>query len=206
MICGSLVSLGPIIPNDFPSLFRWADDFDAARLNETYRPAVWKSQEEFWFNIGRDASKIFFAVRKLGNPAIIGYVQISNIDAVNRSAIIGLRIGEEADRGKGYGNEAMGLTIDYCWNHLNLSRIGLIVFETNERAIKIYTALGFEKEGLIRRAVFTDGQWIDLVLMGLLHPSRTNGKTADQTQLGNCTMASDEEVTVDRRRDRCLRA
>jgi len=32
--------------------------------------------------------------------------------------------------------------------------------------------LGFEREGLLRNAVFINGQWTDLVLMGLLHPSR----------------------------------
>ncbi|MGC1548906.1 MAG: GNAT family protein [Rhodanobacter sp.] len=172
MIVGKRVTLGPIIPADFLSLFRWADDLDAARLNETYRPSVWKNEEEFWFNVGRDTSKVFFAIRKLGSAAIIGYVQISNIDAVHRSAIVGLRIGEVADRGQGFGTEAMHLAVDYCWNHLNLSRIGLIVFGTNERAIKLYTTLGFEKEGLLRRAVFIHGQWTDLMLMGLLHPSR----------------------------------
>ena len=137
MIVGKLVTLGPIIPADFLSLFRWADDLDAARLNETYRPSVWKNEEEFWFNVGKDASKVFFAIRKQGSPAIIGYVQISNIDAVHRSALVGLRIGEVSDRGQGYGAEAMRLAVDYCWNHLNLSRISLIVFGTNERALHL---------------------------------------------------------------------
>jgi RimJ/RimL family protein N-acetyltransferase len=66
----------------------------------------------------------------------------------------------------------MRLAVDYCWNHLNLSRISLIVFGTNERALHLYMTLGFEREGLLRNAVFINGQWTDLVLMGLLHPSR----------------------------------
>jgi RimJ/RimL family protein N-acetyltransferase len=182
MIIGKLVTLGPIIPADFSSLFRWSDDLDAARLNVAYRPSVWKNEEEFWFNVGRDTSKVFFAIRALGNPAIIGYVQIFNIDAVHRSAQVGVRIGDGADRSRGYGTEAMTLAVDYCWNHLNLSRMGLTVFETNERAIKLYMALGFEQEGLLRRAVFIDGQWIDLVLMSLLHPSRMKARCSESAQ------------------------
>jgi RimJ/RimL family protein N-acetyltransferase len=178
MIIGKLVTLGPIIPADFPALFRWSDDLGAARVNEAYRPSVWRNEEEFWFNVGRDNSKVFFAIRVLGSPAITGYVQIFNIDAVHRSAQVGVRIGDGADRSKGYGTEAMALAVDYCWNHLNLSRIGLTVFETNERAIKLYLALGFEQEGLLRRAVFIDGRWVDLVLMSLLHPSRASGPLA----------------------------
>jgi ribosomal-protein-alanine N-acetyltransferase len=185
MIIGKRVTLGPIIPADLPALFCWSDDLDAARLNAPYRPSVWKNEEEFWSNVGRDSSKVFFAIRAQGNPAIIGYVQIFDIDAVHRSALVGLRIGEVGDRGRGYGTEAMALAVAYCWSHLNLSRIGLVAFETNERAIKLYTGLGFEKEGLQRRAVFIDGQWVDLVLMSLLHPSRTNGSCPESSQATN---------------------
>jgi RimJ/RimL family protein N-acetyltransferase len=174
MISGKLVTLGPILPPDFQHLFRWSDDIEAARLNEAYRPAVWKNQEELWFNQGKDPTRVTFAIRKIGPGAlpIIGYVQIVNIDAVHRSALIGLRIGEESERGKGYGREALSLSVAYCWNHLNLSRIGLTVFATNERAVRIYSEFGFEREGVLRRAVFVDGQWVDVIIMGLLHPSR----------------------------------
>jgi len=176
MIIGQSVILGPLLPADFPSLFRWADDVQAARLNEAYRPAVWKSQEEFWFNAGRDASKVTFAIRRIDHPAIIGYVQIAAIDAVHRSALIGIRIGEESDRGRGFGRDALRIAVDYCWNHLNLSRLGLTVFATNERAIKLYESLGFDREGLLRDAVFIDGSWLDVVVMGRLHPSRSSQK------------------------------
>lgn len=172
MLAGKLISLGPIVPADFPNLFRWADDLEAARLNEPYRPAVWKNQEELWFNVGKDQSRVFFGIRKLGAQPLIGYAQIHGIDAVHRSAMLGLRIGDAAERGKGYGREALELAVTFCWNHLNLSRIGMIVFATNERAVKLYREFGFEQEGLLRRGVFIDGQWVDVILMGLLHPSR----------------------------------
>lgn len=172
MLRGDKVVLGPILPNDFQTLFRWGDDIEAARLNEPYRPAVWKNQEELWFNVGRDPSRVFFSIRKAETNAIIGYVQITGIDAVHRSATLGLRIGEPADRGQGFGREALGLAISYCWNHLNLSRIGLAVFATNDSALHLYSSFGFRAEGRLQSALFIDGAWIDCVLMGLLHPSR----------------------------------
>ncbi|HMA51088.1 MAG TPA: GNAT family protein [Magnetospirillaceae bacterium] len=172
MLRGQKIVLGPITPNDFQALFRWGDDVEAARLNETYRPAVWKNQEELWYNVGRDPSRVFFSIRKAEANAIVGYVQITGIDAVHRSATLGLRIGEAADRCQGYGREALGLAISYCWNHLNLSRIGLAVFATNERALRLYSSFGFQVEGRLRNALFIDGAWIDCLLMGLLHPSR----------------------------------
>jgi RimJ/RimL family protein N-acetyltransferase len=172
MLVGRLISLGPVVPADFQNLFRWADDLEAARLNEPYRPAVWKNQEELWFNVGKDPSRVFFAIRKAQTQPIIGFVQIHGIDPVHRSAMMGLRIGDAVERGKGYGRDALELAVSYCWNHLNLSRIGLVVFANNERAIKLYSAFGFAQEGYLKRGVFIDGKWLDVVLMALLHPSR----------------------------------
>lgn len=172
MLRGEKIVLGPITPPDFQTLFRWGDDIEAARLNEPYRPAVWKNQEDLWFNVGRDPSRVFFSIRKAESNAIVGYVQITAIDAVHRSATVGLRIGEAVDRGQGYGREALELAISYCWNHLNLSRIGLAVFATNEAALRLYSSFGFQSEGRLRRAFFIDGAWTDCVLMGLLRPSR----------------------------------
>jgi RimJ/RimL family protein N-acetyltransferase len=172
LICGNAVALGPILPVDIPTLFRWSDDVDAARLNETYRPQNWHHQEAFWTNSDGDTSRVFFAIRALGDPAIIGHVQIRAIDAIHRSASIGIRIGEPHLRGQGMGRDAMELAIRYCWDHLNLTRLGLSVFAGNERAVRLYTALGFRQEGVLRRALFIDGRWIDLMLMALLHPDR----------------------------------
>ena len=172
MLKGDKVVLGPIVPNDFQFLFRWGDDVEAARLNEPYRPPTWRAQEDLWFNVGRDPSRVFFAVRKIGAEPIIGYVQITGIDSVHRSATLGMRIGDAAERSQGYGRDALRLAVHYCWNHLNLSRIQLSVYGTNERAIRLYESSGFQIEGRLRRALFIDGGWIDLVVMGLLHPSR----------------------------------
>jgi RimJ/RimL family protein N-acetyltransferase len=174
MLIGKLISLGPVIPADFPTLFRWGNDVDSARVNEVYRPSDWNSHQEWWSNIGKDPSRVVFAIRKQGSNNIIGYAQIMNISGIHQSAHLGVRIGEASDRGHGYGREATSLAIDYCWNHLNLGRIGLTVFKTHERALKVYSSLGFETEGVLRRAFFIDGQWVDVVLMSMLHPSRVN--------------------------------
>lgn len=175
MIAGRLISLGPILPVDFQSLYRWADDFETSLLNEPYRPPDWKTHQDFWLNNGNNQSRVFFAIRRLVSAGeIIGFIQITNIDLIHRSALIGVRIGDEVNRGKGFGTEAIKLAMDYCWRQLNLSRLSLNVFETNEKAIKLYSALGFEREGVLRRAVFINGGWLDLILMGFVHPSRVD--------------------------------
>ena len=178
MIFGTLVALGPILPVDVPSLFKWSDDVADARLNEPYRPLNWHRQEAFWLNADADPARVFFAIRARSGPDIIGYVQIRDIHPIHRSATIGIRIGEPAERGRGRGREALGLAIRYCWDQLNLSRLTLGVFASNERAIALYRAAGFREEGLMARALFIDGAWVDLVMMALSHPSRSDPRRA----------------------------
>jgi RimJ/RimL family protein N-acetyltransferase len=172
MINGDRIALGPLLPADFPLLFRWADDREATLMNEPYRPPSWKGQQEYWLSAAPDASKILFAIRRRQDQALIGYIQLLQIDAIHRSATIGIRIGEAAQRGQGFGREALHLAVEFCWNGLNLSRLGLCVFAHNESALRLYASAGFEREGLLKRALFIDGRWVDVVIMSLLHPSR----------------------------------
>jgi len=153
---------------DFPSLFCWANDVAAIRLDTTYRPVDFVQHAHWCEAIGKDPAMVVFAIRRVNDPAIIGYVKISNIHAVHRCAEFGIRIGSEADRGKGYGKEATALALAYCWNHLNLNRVQLVVFAHNARATRVYAAAGFEREGRLRRAAFVDGDWVDLVIMAVL--------------------------------------
>lgn len=166
MIFGARVTIGPIIPSDIGRLFQWTDSAEDAHLNGTYRPPNWESQENFWLRT-EDPASIFFAIRIQPSPEIAGYVQIRDIAPVHRSAKIGIWLGEAGDRGRGYGRDSLRLAIDYCWRQLNLRRLSLEVFAHNHAALRMYEALGFREEGVLREAQFIDGQWIDIILMAL---------------------------------------
>ncbi|HIJ37732.1 MAG TPA: GNAT family N-acetyltransferase [Rhodospirillaceae bacterium] len=172
MIIGKLVTLGPVTLHDADILFRWANDSETALMNEPYKPVHWSAHQEWWSSFAKERGQVLFAIRSHNSPGLIGYVQIGQIDPIHRAAVLGLRIGEKVNRGQGFGREVLQLAVDYCWNHLNLSRIGLSVFRNNQAAIRLYEQAGFKREGLLRKAVFIDGQWIDLLLMGKCHASR----------------------------------
>jgi RimJ/RimL family protein N-acetyltransferase len=179
MLIGRQISIGPVIPADFPAMFCWANDVAAARLNLGYRPVDFLTHKEWCEGFGRDQTRVNFAIRRLDDPAIIGLLEILNISPVHRSAEIGLRIGDETHRGRGYGKEALSLGLAFCWNHLNLNRAQLIVLRHNERALRAYRAAGFAEEGVMRSAAFVDGEWTDLVIMGALRPAQAQRCVAD---------------------------
>ncbi len=183
MLLGSRISIGPFIPEDFAAVFCWFNDVAAARLDLAYRPVDMMTHQQWWQGLGKDPSKVVFAIRKTSDPVIIGFVQIAGINGVHRSAEMGVRIGDEKNRGQGYGKEALQLALAFCWNHLNLNRVQLTVFKHNLRAIGAYKAAGFRKEGCLRKAAFIGGDWVDLILMAALRPAqsrrpRSNGSAA----------------------------
>jgi RimJ/RimL family protein N-acetyltransferase len=164
------IVIGPVLPEDTGSLFLWVNDADAAMLDLPFRPMDWMGYHNWLAELSRNAATVLFAIRRRAHPAIIGYIVLTKIHPVHRSAELGVRIGAEDQRGKGYGSAAIALALRYAWNQLNLNRVQLTVLSTNHRAIGAYQNAGFQHEGLSRQAAFIDGSWCDVVQMGILRP------------------------------------
>ncbi|MGH8149556.1 MAG: GNAT family N-acetyltransferase [Steroidobacteraceae bacterium] len=166
----SKVVIGPFLAADCEPLFRWFNDTATARLDLAYRPIDWVTHKAWFDSLGRDSSKVLFAIRRIGDARLVGSVTLAQIQGVHRSAEIGVRIGEERDRGQGLGREAIGLALEFSWRYLNLQRVWLQAFKHNERAIRAYASAGFVEEGVLRRAAYIDGEWVDVVMMAILRP------------------------------------
>ena len=165
------VQIGPITVQDSEALFRWFNDPQAARLDYAWRPVDGMSHQKWMAGVGTDPTQIWFAIRRHAHTAIVGYAILRNISVVHRSAEFGLRIGDEADRGRGMGRDAARQVLQFSWRALNLNRIQVSVFAGNERALRLYAALGFRREGTLRRAQYIDGAWKNIIIMGALRPS-----------------------------------
>ena len=76
-------------------------------------------------------------------------------------------IGERDMRGRGLGREAAVLWLGYGLGALGLKKIYLTTLVTNIGNIKINEKLGFRVEGILRNEVLIDGQYHDVLRMGL---------------------------------------
>ncbi|MCG1023249.1 GNAT family N-acetyltransferase [Sutcliffiella horikoshii] len=113
------------------------------------------------------SSKSYIIVELESNTSI-GVTSLINIDRKNRNAECIIDIGQKESWGKGYGSEALTILLEYAFKELNLHRVSLRVFSHNEKAIHLYTKLGFIKEGVSRDALYRNGRWHDIVHMGML--------------------------------------
>lgn len=67
--------------------------------------------------------------------------------------------------GRGAGRALLGALIDLADRWQNYSRLELTVWSDNDRAIRLYEAAGFVREGLHRGYAFRDGVYVDAISM-----------------------------------------
>lgn len=175
---GKHVRLDAIDRGELPTIARWWSDGEAQRRYDAV-PAMPKSPEqmEAWFDAAKDSTTGFrFAVRVAADDSLIGIVELDGILWNQRVGWVSLLIGAADSRGKGFGHEAMELTLRFAFHELNLHRLQLTVFEYNTPAIALYERLGFRREGTYREFLERDGQRYDMLLYGLLRSEWETGR------------------------------
>lgn len=68
---------------------------------------------------------------------------------------------------KGIGKKLIQAQIDYAKSN-DITKINLEVRVDNEAAVHLYKKMGFEHEGINRRNMLIDGEYVDTYYMGLL--------------------------------------
>lgn len=168
-INGEKCYLSPSAAEDGDLWARWLNDLEVAlplgdeacmtfgleRMQEEAQQAA----------LGRD--HVFTIVERQSGCAI-GRCLLFAFDPINRSAMMGIFIGEKGYWGMGYGREASALLLDYAFNILNLHSVMLGVYSFNARAARVYQSLGFQVIGRRRESRLVGGRWYDVILMDLL--------------------------------------
>jgi RimJ/RimL family protein N-acetyltransferase len=98
---------------------------------------------------------------------VIGVASAENIDNVNKTASVGFWIGKRY-WGKGIMFEAMPLLLDYCFAVLGMHKLWGEAHSENKTSLKNCSRLGFQTEGILRKERYINGEWIDVIRIGLL--------------------------------------
>lgn len=70
--------------------------------------------------------------------------------------------------GSGLGQRALAVLKAYVFPTLGAHRLWLDVFQTNHRALHVYRKAGFQQEGILREAIYRDGEFHTLLLLAML--------------------------------------
>lgn len=166
---GTLCYLSPCTEEDATKWATWFNDMETTMLlgDEVYRPTSPEAERESINQILKNHYQFFEIVDKQTDEAI-GRTILFDIDHIDRRAMVGIVIGEKTYWGKGYGQDALKLILDYGFNILNLNNIMLGTFEFNQRALSSYKKIGFKEIGRRRQGRIIAGKKYDVIFMDIL--------------------------------------
>lgn len=170
MLRGNRVTLRAVQRDDLLRLWAFNNDL-AVELAGGGEPPWPQSLERLQAEFDQQAGQggrdgMTFAIE--ADDVCIGQCALFNLDQTARTAELGITIGDKAYWGRGYGRECIRLLLRYAFRYQNLHKVWLQVHRRNERAAAAYRACGFAEEGSLRQHVWSNGQYDDLVFMGLL--------------------------------------
>lgn len=147
----------------------WMNDFQVSDYIGRSGQLVSLMGEKSWLeNTDQCNENRNFNIVDLNNNKLVGTVGLEQFNWIERSAVLGIFIGDKDYRSNGYGTEAIKLLLEYGFKYLNLHSIRLSLISINERAHKCYLKCGFKDVGINRDRFFVNGKYYDMINMDIL--------------------------------------
>lgn len=164
------ISLRPIERSDLGYLRLLANDPEVRDNVVGWDWPLSDAGQEQWFEtLARNESTKRFIIESESGDAI-GLTGFWDIDWRNRSAMTAIKLGGSKQvRGRGYGVAAIRAIMDFGFVDAGLHRLHATILATNERSLAAYVRKsGWTQEGILRQHIWKNGEYVDLVQIGML--------------------------------------
>lgn len=165
-LTGKHIYLRALEPKDLDFLYELENDTSIWEISGTTTPYSRNVLQLYLDNAHRD----IYEVKQLRlcicdlEGLVIGLVDLFDFDPKNLRAGIGIVIKDANNRNKGVGAEAINLLRDYSFSVLNLRQLFANVSEDNEASIHVFEKLGFNRVGVKKDWIFSDGVYKNEIL------------------------------------------
>jgi len=167
MIKGKLINITGIEKEHLSLIKKWRND---PIVYETLfeHELLTMSHQEYWYeNLIKHNDKRVFMIQNKEELAI-GTVGLYQIDWRSKNAEWGFYIGELDYRMGGYAAEAEYRILEYAFEYLNLHRIWCRTYSFNKKVLSLHERFSFKTEGVLRDAIYHNGNYEDIVIMSIL--------------------------------------
>lgn len=165
---GEKVIFSPIERSEARKYMAWYNDFEIGFFTGTQDMLL--TEEDELASLDKLSKEGYlFAILDKDTKTPIGNCSIYQINWVNRTAEIGINIGNKSYWNKGFGTESTVLLTAFAFHILNLNNVMLRVLECNPRAIHIYEKLGFKQIGRRREVVTVANENFDMLYYDMLN-------------------------------------
>ncbi len=126
---------------------------------------------DFWMEFYQKRDAVLELVAEFDGK-VVGHLGVlgSSTPRVRHVANFGIAVHEDF-HGRGIGSALVGEMVHLADNYLNLVRLELLVHTDNVGAITLYEKYGFEREGIARFNLFTEGKYGHGLRMARINPN-----------------------------------
>jgi [ribosomal protein S5]-alanine N-acetyltransferase len=162
------VTLRDFRPEDAEAVHRWFNDERVTADLVGSRDSFTLDDAEGWVKRAMDTSTDRkWAITIAGADDAVGFVALFGLDR-QLGPELAVLVGEPSAWGKGVAREAERQACIHAFEDHGAHRIHAEIPATNEAAQKVVTFLGFQLEGVMRRAIRREDEAIDNQVWGLL--------------------------------------
>jgi len=163
VIRGERVLLRPVEESDVPSIHRWMNQPEIWRNMDYERPF---SLDDVREDVRRSREE-GVALTIVVDGHAIGRIGLNQFRRRDRVASLYLYIGEPEFWGNGYARESVRTLLAYAFDRYDLWQVELWSLGDNEKAMHVYEACGFVRDGRLRDRSWKEGRWVDRVVMSV---------------------------------------
>lgn len=165
---GKKVILRELRPQDLPYIMEYVNNYD------TYSPftdaAPRPKTEEYQLNWLENSTRedlITFAIADMATEEFLGTCQLRSINRACHRSLFSIILKPSA-QGRGYGSDALRTLLRFAFQELNLHKVTLMVYASNEGGRRLYEKVGFTYEGTLRQEVYRRGIYEDQLVYSIL--------------------------------------
>lgn len=168
--------LSPMSVEDFQIYTKWINNETLSKGLGNFRFNITELSEKEWIeNVCKKGEHHYSIIRKEDNK-LLGTYGLEVKSEVSRRFHVGGFIGEEEERGKGYGTEALQLITRFAFEVLNAESLFSGIYSFNEASIKSAEKAGYRKVGKFRNSYFYNGQFHDEICVEIIREDYLKNK------------------------------
>jgi RimJ/RimL family protein N-acetyltransferase len=162
------IDLRDFRPDDAHAVHRWFNSAEVTADLVGSRDSFSEDDARGWVERAMDTSRDRkWAILLDGGGEPVGFVALFGL-ARETGPELAVLVGDPAAWGKGVAREAERQACIHAFEDHGAHRIHAEIPATNRAAQKVVTFLGFQREGVMRKAIRRDGDTVDNEVWGLL--------------------------------------
>ncbi len=164
---GDNIYLRAIESKDLDFLYELENDTNLWEISGTVAPYSRQVLSLYLDNAHRDiydVKQLRLCICNIKTDKVLGLIDLFDFDPKNNRAGVGIVVLKDVDKNKGIGFESLELLCNYTKNVLGLKQLYANVLENNTASIHLFKKLGFERVGVKKDWIYSNGAYKNEIL------------------------------------------